>query len=134
VALGVLLQQQLLSADGDVKLTESHVISEYLDTAYPNAGPKLFPLDAKNLAKASVYFHPTSTPACEIACEIVDASYALQKDICIWTSLALMSSYVTHDLIFSILPVPPTFFQAPRVPTSTIESAHHWLSADCMME
>lgn len=40
-----------LLADGDVKLTESHVVSEYLDTAYPQAGPKLFPSDAAGLAK-----------------------------------------------------------------------------------
>jgi len=47
-----------LFADGDVKLTESHVVSEYLDTAYPKAGPKLFPIDAKNLAKARLHPHP----------------------------------------------------------------------------
>lgn len=41
-------------ADGDVKLTESHVVSEYLDAAYPQAGPKLFPTDAGLLAKVSL--------------------------------------------------------------------------------
>lgn len=38
-------------ADGVVKLTESAVVVEYLDTAYPDAGPKLFPKDARLLAK-----------------------------------------------------------------------------------
>ena len=38
-------------ADGDVKLAESHVVSEYLDTAYPDAGTKIFPTDPYKLAK-----------------------------------------------------------------------------------
>lgn len=38
-------------ADGDVKLAESNVVSEYLDTAYPESGLKLFPRDPVKLAK-----------------------------------------------------------------------------------
>ena len=34
-----------------MKLTESAVVVEYLDTAYPDAGPKLFPKDPVLLAK-----------------------------------------------------------------------------------
>ena len=36
-----------------MKLTESAVVVEYLDTAYPDAGPKLFPTDAVLLAKVN---------------------------------------------------------------------------------
>ena len=43
-----------LSADGDVKLAESNVVSEYLDTAYPESGTKLFPTDPVKLAKVSL--------------------------------------------------------------------------------
>ena len=37
-------------ADGGVKLTESNVVSEYLDNAYPGSGPKMFPTDPTKLA------------------------------------------------------------------------------------
>jgi glutathione S-transferase len=41
--------------DGDVKLNESHVVSEYLDAAYPEAGTKLFPTDSKKLGKVKLF-------------------------------------------------------------------------------
>lgn len=41
--------------DGDVKLTESHVVSEYLDNAYPAAGSKLFPTEPQKLAKVRLF-------------------------------------------------------------------------------
>ena len=37
-------------ADGDVKLTESAVVAEYVDNAYPDSGPKIFPTDPLKLA------------------------------------------------------------------------------------
>ena len=40
----------LFCADGDDKLIESNVVSEYLDRKY-NSGPKLFPEDPYKLAK-----------------------------------------------------------------------------------
>ncbi len=45
------LQMTKVLADGDVKLAESNVVSEYLDAAYPEAGTKLFPADPVKLAK-----------------------------------------------------------------------------------
>ena len=52
------------SADGDVKLTESHVVSEYLDNAYPNAGSKLFPSDPHKLAKVQAQAKGSEIPIC----------------------------------------------------------------------
>ena len=40
----------LFCADGDDKLIESNVVSEYLDRKY-NSGPKLFPEDPYKHAK-----------------------------------------------------------------------------------
>ena len=45
------LRMTKVLADGDVKLAESNVVSEYLDAAYPEAGTKLFPADPVKLAK-----------------------------------------------------------------------------------
>lgn len=43
-------------ADGDLKLTESNVVVEYLDAAYPESGARLIPTDARNLAQVFAFY------------------------------------------------------------------------------
>jgi len=41
-------------SDGDVKLIESKVVSQYLDAQYSSHGPKLCPEDPLQMAKVSM--------------------------------------------------------------------------------
>ena len=58
-------------ADGDVKLTESAVVAEYVDNAYPDSGPKIFPTAPLKLALVrlgtSSQCMSRSSPCCQEA-------------------------------------------------------------------
>ena len=52
---------QAAAADGDKHIVESNLVAEYLDYAYPDLGPKLFPTEPLKLFKVrSVKLAPES--------------------------------------------------------------------------
>lgn len=94
-----------LNADGDVKLTESHVVSEYLDKAYSTTGPELFPADPHKLAK--VEFHLRTQECALKASKHVSPLWILRhylgQSACAWASCAGIMKFAAKSSLWKLI-------------------------------